>query len=93
MAKFTQEKEICSLDEIEQDGVKYWFVDENGKRTGKWVWVEKNYEAGEIYFTVNRKMYRHQLYDFELSGNCVRSWKTLNGAIRFCQRKYADLVN
>lgn len=92
MSLFTEEKEISSLDEIKDHSIKYWLLDENGKRTGKWVWIEINYEDGETYYTVSRKIYRSQLYDFELNGNYVRSWKTVNGAIRFVKREYADRI-
>ena len=84
-----QEQDIKSLEEINEHSIKYWFVDENEKRTGKWVEIE--YNEREKHYSINRKLYRHQLYDFEISGNWVWTWKTLGGAIRFCQRKYKDL--
>ena len=87
-----QEQDIKSLEEINEHSIKYWFVDENGKRAGKWVEVEINEDSDGTYYTVNRKMYRHQLYDFEISGIYVRTWKTVAGAIRFCKRQYKDLI-
>lgn len=92
MSLFKEEKEIKSLDEVEQHSIKYWLLDENGERTGKWVWIEINHEYGEIYYTLQRKIYRSQLYDFEVSGNYVRTWKTLNGAICFAKKTYSNWI-
>lgn len=92
MSLFTEEKEIRSLNEIKDHSIKYWLLDENGKRTDKWVWVEINHEDGETYYTLQRKIYRHQIYDFEVSGNFVRSWKTLGGAIRFAKKEYRQWI-
>ena len=77
--------EIKSIDEITEQDTKYFFVDESGNRTGKWIEIEQNARLGNK-FCINYYAHFYQFYNFVTKGNYVRTWKTFNGALRYARK-------
>lgn len=88
--RFETEQDIVTLDEITEPYVQYFFVDETGKRTGKWVGVLDSWFDDE--YVVFRNIYSFQLNICESKANRARKWKTVSGAIRFIKYKYKDYL-
>lgn len=88
---FKSQQDIATIDEISEAYVQYFFVNEDGERTGKWVGVVDGWSRD---YNVLRDMLHWQLSEYEkISHNKVRSWKTVSGAIKFIKYKYKDQCN
>lgn len=88
--RFDTEQDIATLDEVTEPYVQYFFVDNDGKRTGKWVGILDSWFDDQ--YIVLREIYSFQLSIVESKRNRARKWKTVSGAIRFIKHKYKDYL-
>jgi len=93
-----QEKNITSFDQVIKADVKYFFVDKNGKRNGKYIHIQTE-QASQYYdgirpkqkcYTLHRKLSDYPtLYSFVTKGDYVHAWKTISGVIRYVKKNYS----